>query len=157
MKRLSPSMLVALAALAVALGGTAFAAGPSLVGSRQIADHSIQLVDLQPALVQALRGQRGPQGPPGPSGDFDLGKVRSLYGQEVRIDPEHFGVATAECPEGAKSIAGGYSLAYPTFDASPPLVVNSGQNSESNWAVTVVNGSHQDEVVATPLVVCILP
>ena len=73
MRKPSPAMVVALAALFVALGGTGTAA-TLLVTSKQIKDRTIQLRDLSPQAVRALRGARGPQGvagaegPPGPAG-----------------------------------------------------------------------------------------
>ena len=86
----SPSMLVALIALALAVTGSATAA--SLITSKQIKNNSVTsadirnnsvtsrdirnrtigLVDISTAARNALKGQQGPagpQGPPGPKGD----------------------------------------------------------------------------------------
>jgi Collagen triple helix repeat (20 copies) len=72
--RVSPAMVVALAALFVSLAGNATAVTVSLVTSKQIKDKTIQVRDLAPAARTALRGTRGPrglegsQGPAGPRG-----------------------------------------------------------------------------------------
>jgi hypothetical protein len=84
----SPAMTVAIVAVVMVLGGTAFA-GSQLVGKGQIktgavgkaeiktgavgsADvrrNTLGLRDLSAAAEQALRGQTGPAGPAGPKGD----------------------------------------------------------------------------------------
>jgi hypothetical protein len=85
-RRPSPAMLVAFVALAVALGGTGYAAvqlGKNSVGSKQIKknavrskhvkEEALKLGDLSQEARAALQGQQGPpgdpgsQGPPGPS------------------------------------------------------------------------------------------
>src|SRR5258705_4592531 len=74
MKRIklpSPSMVVAVAALLVAMSGSAVAA--SLITSKQIKDGTIQTRDLSKRAVKALKssstpGPRGPQGPTGSAG-----------------------------------------------------------------------------------------
>jgi hypothetical protein len=57
--RLSPAMLVALLALFIAMGGTAgavgYALGANSVGTQQIVNGSIRLVDLHPSAVRLLR------------------------------------------------------------------------------------------------------
>jgi hypothetical protein len=78
MKRLSPSMVVAIVALLVTLSGTAVAASSMLpansVGSRQIVNHSVRKIDLGTTLPRGRRGRQGPpgtvgeQGPTGPQG-----------------------------------------------------------------------------------------
>jgi hypothetical protein len=74
MKRLSPSMIVAIVALLVALGGGAIAASTlpiNSVGTRQIINHSIKRIDLGTPLPRGPRGRtglRGAQGPTGPQG-----------------------------------------------------------------------------------------
>jgi hypothetical protein len=68
MKRVTPSMVVSGIALFVALGGTGIAASNALIGSKQIADHSIRMIDLHSSVVKALKGKRGLRGPAGPAG-----------------------------------------------------------------------------------------
>jgi hypothetical protein len=70
-RRPSPAMVVACAALLVALGGTSFAAVKVLVprnsvGSLQVINRSLRAVDLAPSAIHA--GPRGPQGPAGAAG-----------------------------------------------------------------------------------------
>ena len=64
---------VALFALFLALGGTAFAAGHALlpgnsVGTRQVINGSLQTGDLSKTARTALKGNRGPTGPAGAQG-----------------------------------------------------------------------------------------
>jgi collagen triple helix repeat protein len=138
MKRVTPSMVISIVALFVALGGTGIAARSALIGSKQIADHSIRLVDLNGSVVKALRGQRGPAGPagadgaPGPNGaqgpvgpqgppgqagpagangangTFDPGKIQYLEGPEVVLAPGMPGQSVATCPAGSVAISGGF-------------------------------------------------
>jgi hypothetical protein len=78
----SPAMLVALAALFVALGGTGYAATrllprnsvgehqlrSSAVTGHKIRPHTIRLSDIATSTRNSLRGQTGRQGPQGPTG-----------------------------------------------------------------------------------------
>ena len=68
MRRPSPALTVAGAALFVSLAGNAFAVTHGLITSKDIKDGSIQLVDLSSSARAALHGQRGPVGPKGPQG-----------------------------------------------------------------------------------------
>lgn len=62
----SPSMVVSLIALFVALSGSAVAA--TLVTSRQIKNGTIQLKDISASARKALRGKTGPKGDTGATG-----------------------------------------------------------------------------------------
>src|SRR5438067_1930212 len=83
--RASPSMLVALIGLLVALGGTSYAAVTTLlpknsVGSAQVINGSLEKADLSRDAITRLKGNRGsrcpvgsegavgPAGPAGPAG-----------------------------------------------------------------------------------------
>jgi collagen triple helix repeat protein len=130
-------MVISIIALFVALGGTGIAARNALIGSKQIADHSIQLVDLNGSAVKALRGQRGPAGadgapggdgpagpagpagtagppgpagPPGANGTFDPGKIQYLTGPEAVVPPGSSGQGVATCPDGSLAISGGFLI-----------------------------------------------
>jgi hypothetical protein len=70
-----PATVLALIALFVGAAGGAFATASGLIGSPQIKDHSIKLIDLSPQAVRGLRGRVGPQGP---TGTFDPTKVTVL-------------------------------------------------------------------------------
>jgi Collagen triple helix repeat (20 copies) len=65
-RRFTPGLVVAMIALAVALSGSAMAAG--LVTSAQIKNGTIRLIDLHPSTQDALEGKRGPAGPQGTTG-----------------------------------------------------------------------------------------
>jgi hypothetical protein len=123
MKRVTPSMVISIIALFVALGGTGIAARSALIGSKQIADHSIRLVDLNVSAVRALSGQRGlagtagvngaagPQGPSGANGvngTFDPSKVQYIVGPEVMVAPGANDASVATCPDGSLAISGGF-------------------------------------------------
>ena len=74
MKKLhpTPAGVIACMALAIALGGSAFAATlvvpKNSVGSAQVINRSLQKGDLSLRAVAALKGNRGAQGPQGPAG-----------------------------------------------------------------------------------------
>jgi hypothetical protein len=67
MKKLTPSMVVAVIALVAALSGSAVAA--SLITSKQIKDGTIQPRDLSKNARAAIKGPAGPEGPKGDKGD----------------------------------------------------------------------------------------
>ena len=71
--RLTPAGVIACVALAISLGGTAFAAAvlvpKNSVGSPQVIDRSLQKADLSARAIAALRGNRGPRGLQGIQGD----------------------------------------------------------------------------------------
>lgn len=123
--RPSPSLVLSSIALLVALTGTAVAAS-GLVTSRDIKDRTIQLRDLSPAAIKALKGNRGdqgpqgpagqpgpqgtagPQGPAGPKGAFDPTKLSRLVGTTVQVAPGEAETLTVDCPPGAALISGGF-------------------------------------------------
>jgi collagen triple helix repeat protein len=63
---LNPAMVVALIALTLSVGGTAYAA--KLITSKDIKNHTIKVKDLSPKAAQQLRGQAGPTGATGATG-----------------------------------------------------------------------------------------
>lgn len=63
---LSPAMIVAALALALSLGGTAYAA--KLITSRDIKNGTIKVADLSPKAIKQLKGKRGAAGVPGAPG-----------------------------------------------------------------------------------------
>ena len=65
-RRPGAPLVIAIAALVFAATGTAAATG--LITSRQIADRTIRMVDLNPNLVARLQAAHGPQGPTGRTG-----------------------------------------------------------------------------------------
>lgn len=131
-KRLTPSMIVALIALFVALSGTAIAAAPTITGL-QIKDHSIGLVDISNTTVAKLHGLRGPagdqgpegtpgvagsQGLPGVNGGFDPSKVQYVTSLTTSLPSAGVGSARVDCPAGTKVIGGGATTSGQTLWAS---------------------------------------
>lgn len=132
----TPSMVVALLALTVALSGTAVAAKGLITGA-QIKDHSIGYVDISTLAVGKLRGRVGRVGPPGPqgaqgpagatgatgpagtTGTFSSANVQVVNSGQVPVNPESAGQAEATCPAGTKLIGGGM-ITGATYIASAP-------------------------------------
>jgi hypothetical protein len=92
-RRPSPSMLVALLALFVALGGSSYAAlklPKNSVGPKQLKKNSVTspkvkrgsllLSDFKTSQRTSLRGPEGPQGPQGASGDPGSARAYALVG-----------------------------------------------------------------------------
>jgi hypothetical protein len=61
-RRPSPALVVAIAALVVSMAGSATAAGVLITSSRQVKAHSLQASDLSASAVKSLRGKRGLRG-----------------------------------------------------------------------------------------------
>jgi hypothetical protein len=123
---------VALLALFVALGGSAYAAGVlpvNSVGTAQlkggsvtsgkVKDGTLKAADI--AKAQLDEGPRGSRGPAGPAGGVDTSQFSTTAVSDLRylrgglvtvvgsstISPNNFGSATATCPAGHQAIAGG--------------------------------------------------
>lgn len=117
-KRLTPSMVISLIALFVALSGTAVA-GTGLITGAQIKDHSIGYNDLNAVTVNRLKGARGPAGPSGPAGEpgpagaagvaggFNPAKVSYVTSAVTALGSAAVGTASVECPAGTRVIGGG--------------------------------------------------
>jgi hypothetical protein len=118
-KRLSPSMVVALVALLVALSGGAIAASTLVprnsVGSAQIINHSVKKVDLGTPLP---RGPRGPQGAQGDQGAQGAQGVQGppgiigtthVYFADFVVPAGDVSVHAVECPAGTGILSGGVS------------------------------------------------
>jgi hypothetical protein len=126
----SPSLIVAVIALIVAMGGTSYAAitlPRNSVGDRQIRagavrssevrDRSLSVRDLSVSARTTLRGAPGPPGPPGPAGGAGTGVAVAVT---VRTAPGTIGPAganevtgdavTAACLAGERVVGGGVSL-----------------------------------------------
>ena len=69
--KLSYANVMATIAVFIALGGASYAVttlGANTVGSRQVKDHSLQVVDLSKRAVKRLHGAKGARGPQGVAG-----------------------------------------------------------------------------------------
>jgi hypothetical protein len=147
MKRhLSLSLVVALIALLIAVGGPAAAAVSKLITGKQIKDGSIGLVDLSVKAKQVLRGQAGAQGPTGPqgpvgspgpaglNGGFDPAKVVYVEGSRASASIGNVRSSVASCPSGTKVVSGGYNvISY----RGPFQVLESRARDAAGWYVTM--------------------
>lgn len=173
--KVSPSMVVALIAVSIALTGSATAAKRWITGAdiknesitgADIKNGSITMADLAPATRRALskvgpRGSRGsvgpsgpqgpagPQGTQGPSGSIDLSKLSIVEGETVRIPVGATAGADAECPEGQRATGGGYEGYGEVVSSLIP-------RSATRWRV-VVHNDHSLPTTITPYVVCLAP
>jgi hypothetical protein len=132
-----PATVISMLALLVATAGGSFAAG-ALIGSPQIADHSIQLRDLSPAAVAALHGRTGAAGPAGANGTFEPSKLSRVQGADVTVPGQSFQLATVTCPAGQSAIAGGGDSQGVGITASVPVVAG-GVGAPTGWAINVFN------------------
>lgn len=149
-------------ALALVLSASAFAGAETLIGSAQIANRSIRLVDIHPSAVRALRGKRGPrglqgppgtnglqgaQGPAGAAGGFDPSKLTYVTGPSTTIPADDVGTATAPCPAGTVVTGGGFytSIAVPA---------NSQAFANNSWTVIVNNFGNSIPIEAYAFAVC---
>jgi hypothetical protein len=108
-KRITPSTMIAMLALFVALTGTGVAASqalapPNTVGTQQIVNGSIRLVDLH---ASARKGMQGETGERGAAGGSNPAKVSYAFASQSSIGPGSSGESTATCPSGSISIGGG--------------------------------------------------
>ena len=115
---------LAMAALFFALGGTSYAAADALapknsVGTNQVINGSLKVVDFNKKQLANLRGPRGatgPQGQPGPQGQAGGQGPPGVVGNVTikRLDfALNDGTAAAGqvlCPAGTKAIGGGTSV-----------------------------------------------
>ena len=152
----SPSIVVAIVALVVALAGTAFAqtvlprnsVGPrqlrtGAVTSSDIKDRTIRLTDISRTARSQLRGQQGPAGPPGPPGASGTGTGTGAV--NLVVQPQagtvQFGQTnstTATCPAGRRVTGGGARVDTGT-DVSVRESYPSGTNNSTSWTVRMGN------------------
>src|SRR5436190_6211690 len=164
MKRLNPATVIACLALAVALGGTGYAARSAVlpansVGSKQVINHSIKKIDLKAPLPRGPRGLIGPKGPQGsvgptgpagPAGGFTAANiVYSLNGPIAHMCAYNGGACAngesiANCSAGKVAIGGAWAGDAPdppvaaTVEASFPTYP-AGSNVPDGWGVKMVN------------------
>jgi Collagen triple helix repeat (20 copies) len=112
-KHLTPSMVVALIALFVALSGTAVAQRGLITGA-QIKDRSLTLKDLSRGTVTALRGKRGPAGRRGAQGPVGAtgaqGPVGATGAQGPAGPQGTQGIQGLTGPPGPQGPAGGFDI-----------------------------------------------
>jgi hypothetical protein len=132
MKGVTPSMVISIVALFVALGGTGIAARSALIGSKQIADHSIRLVDLNGSAVKALRGQRGPVGSAGANGAAGPQGPAGPAGANGAAGPQGpAGAAGPQGPAGSNGVNGTFDPSKVQYVLGPEVVVAPGAQGAS--------------------------
>jgi hypothetical protein len=123
------------------------AGASSLIGSKQIKDHSVQYVDLSKKAAAKLRGQRGPRGfqgeqgsmglpgAPGATGGFDPAKVTYVRGPDVVIPAGESDAVIATCPAGTTVIGGDFfsSIAHPAGSLT--------NGDRQTWGLIALNDS----------------
>src|SRR3954463_4694002 len=126
--RLNPSMVVAIAAVVIAMTGTATAAHYLITSTRQI----------KPSVRHALKGRRGargptgphgaqgvpgPAGPAGPAGPSGIASITTVDGPATPYGPSSSGSgavasSTATCPSGSRVVGGGFDATTIDTDVS---------------------------------------
>jgi hypothetical protein len=87
--------------VSVVISGTASAGVTTLITSRQIKDHTIQMRDISPSAVGQLQGQRGAQGDAGSKGDTGAPGAQGVPGSKGDS-----GALGAQGPSGPQGPAG---------------------------------------------------
>ena len=125
----SPALAVAMAALFVALSGTAVAAGVVPLAKRALtADNAKKLGGQTAAQISSTAAAR-----PGPaSSAAGLTTVRSA---PVNVGAESVAPGTVACAAGEKASGGGFAMA-----SGAPLLVSSAPTSDgAGWTMVVLN------------------
>lgn len=154
-KHLSPSMIVSLLALLVALSGTAVA-GSGLMSGTMIKAHSIAASRLTPTAIQYLKGQKGDIGPAGATGGagavgatggFDPSKISYITGSSVTVAAGQVGYADATCPASTYVIGGGFYNSISSVGGALQPVDGSGTPVNNDWRVIVWNSTPIDVAI----------
>ena len=158
--------VVAMLALFVALGGSAYAAGvlpPNSVGTSQLKGGSVTSGKVKDGTLKAVdfarnqlkagpKGSAGPTGPAGPAGAIDASQVytralsdaRYLRGALVTVvasttlPGETAGGVTATCPAGHQAISGGAD----SSNIGDVFLTNFGPEVELSSVIGVSDGLH---------------
>ena len=138
-------------ALAVALGGTSYAATQlpkNSVTSTQVKNHSLKGQDFKPAELAQLNGPAGPTGPAGPAGGAGL----TYKIEHASVDSGDQAVFQVPCPVGARATGGGASASLNfvlRIYQSAPLI------DGSKWVIQLKNDSGQDDLDVYAWAVCV--
>ena len=146
---LHPSMALALLALFVGAAGGAYASETGLIGSSQIKNHSIQLIDLSPSAMRSLRGRVGPAGP---AGTFDPAKVTVVKGQATLVQPFQEKGNSVQCPSGSVAVGGGAEGGADLLTSTP--LTSAGSRTPIGWSVFTINRYPNDIAFLVPVAVC---
>ena len=163
LRRPSPALVVACTALALVLGGTAFASAlavprnsvgtaqlrngavttkklaSSAVTSAQVRNGSLLRVDFRPGQLPA--GPVGPQGPPGPAGSAGISGLQRVDVTTSSSSANSKSLLVT-CPSPKKAIGGGARV-LGTGASRVSIVANFPDSSGTQWDATA------NEVVAT--------
>jgi hypothetical protein len=165
--RPSPAILVAIAALVMALGGTSYAAiklPANSVGKKQLKKNAVTTAKVKNGsllsadfkagqLPAGPRGQQGPQGPQGPQGAQGPPGQAGVPTVTVRSSPEETNSATADCNTGEAALGGGGTSSDGfIWDTGPN--VNSG--TPTGWTAQALQADGSDATVQA-WVVCAAP
>jgi collagen triple helix repeat protein len=134
-RRPSPGLVIAVVALFIALGGTAFGAHFVITSTSQIKPSVLKKLRAKrgPAGVKGATGASGPAGSAGPQGKegatgkegtpgkegpagkegkegppASLTKLEEVRGPEEEVEPEEENFSIAECPTGSSAVSGGF-------------------------------------------------
>ena len=132
-RRPSPSLVVSVVAVLLAVGGTAFASGYIITSVKQI----------KPSVRKTLKGQRGPRGLQGPAGQsgalnttFVRGETVSMCADTGTFQPCQVAASIANCPVGSVALAGGWDgLNAPPLDATVAYNYGAG----GSWGIIMIN------------------
>jgi hypothetical protein len=131
------TMIIAICLGVFGFAGGAYANQAGLIGSAQIKDRSIRLVDLNPSAVRALRGKAGAQGP---AGAFDPTRISAVRGEYTFIGSGQEKQARASCPAGSVLIGGGaYSPDTAPLTVSGPVLETATSTTATGWFASAVN------------------
>ena len=158
----SPALVISCLALAVALGGTSFAAVQALpnnsVGTPQLKNSAVisakvknrSLLRVDFASGQLPTGPRGPAGPTGPAGPAGAAGLSGLEKVDTTSDNNSVTPKTlaTTCPTGKRLLGGGVRLnpqltalvvqqSYPDNDNVYRATVREVTATATNWSITV--------------------
>jgi hypothetical protein len=138
-RRPSPALVVAVAALFVSLAGTAVAATP-IVKRALLANNALKLQGRTAAQVAAL---------PGPASSI-RGLV-DVAAAEFRIGPSDSATLAVRCADGRRAITGGVS----TTGGSRVLASTSYASAEGTWSFELFNVRADGPAVGNAYAVCV--
>lgn len=138
--------IVAAIVVSVIVTAGATAGVTTLITSKQIKDHTIQLSDLSPSAVSQLRGQQGAQGPAGAKGDPGAVGAAGVTGAPGSQGPK--GDRGLMGPQGPKGDPGASNGLYVRTDSE---VATAGEtDSDGTPAMIDLKCDPGDMIVAAP-------
>ena len=153
MKRPSPALVVAMAALFVALGGTAGAvvtAGVPLAKRALVSDNSKKLNGFTANEIASAAVQVAvKESPPGARAASSVAGLVSTKTATASLAANGEGEFTVTCDSGQKAVGGGFSSdgAVFNFDSHPA--------SDSTWRLYLANGSASEAANVTLYATCL--